>query len=143
MNHEALVVHYYGGGCHNLQGRQKLTTGNTCTQVQCRCINLYISNFPLYSEGARPGAAFLCTRKSTFSSTGIRFKKVVLENIQPVLKLFLLSVFWFFAALYRQPLTYHKQNKKPDSLQRYLEAGGCHNLQGEYHYSTADTCILY
>jgi hypothetical protein len=51
--HPAQVLHYYGGGCHNLQGRQKLTTGNTCTQVQCRCINLYISNFPLYSEGAR------------------------------------------------------------------------------------------
>jgi hypothetical protein len=49
----ALVRYYYAGGCHNLQGRQKLTIGNTCTQVQCRCINLYISNFPLYSEGAR------------------------------------------------------------------------------------------
>ena len=35
----------------------------------------------------------------------------------------MLSVFWVFAALCRQPLTYHKQNKKPDSLQRYSEEG--------------------
>jgi hypothetical protein len=49
-------------GCHNLQRRQKLTTGNTCTQVHCRCINLYCSNFPPYSEGARAGA-FLCSRE--------------------------------------------------------------------------------
>ena len=32
----------------------------------------------------------------------------------------MLSVFCVFATLYRQPLTYHKQNKKPDSLQRYI-----------------------
>jgi hypothetical protein len=32
-NPPALQRYYGGGGCHNLQGRQKLTTGNTCTQV--------------------------------------------------------------------------------------------------------------
>ena len=76
-----------------LTGEKKLTAGNTGTQVQCRCINLYCSKFPLYSEGARAGAAFLCTRKSTFFSTGIRFKKVVLENIQPVHLGFYLRLF--------------------------------------------------
>jgi hypothetical protein len=46
--------------CTQLTGEKKLTIGDTCTQVQCRCINLYCSNFPLYSEGARAGA-FFCT----------------------------------------------------------------------------------
>ena len=77
-------------------------------------------------------------RSPLYRSTGIRFKKVVFEYsfYDTQEKLFLkhttrtfrffqkflkkmLSVFWVFAALYRQPLTYHKQNKKPDSLQRY------------------------
>jgi hypothetical protein len=69
-----------------LTGEKKLTTWNTCTHVQCRCINFYCSNFPPYSEGARAGPLY--------RSTGIGFKKVVLKgqiynlsnnkNIQPV-----------------------------------------------------------
>jgi hypothetical protein len=35
-------------GVSQLTGEKKLTTGNTRTQVQCRCINLYCSNFPPY-----------------------------------------------------------------------------------------------
>jgi hypothetical protein len=79
-----------------LTGEKKLTTWSTGTQVQCRCtsINLYCSNFPLYSEGARAGA-FKMHRKIWDSAargvqgTGIRFKKVVLKcflrlGLQPV-----------------------------------------------------------
>ena len=61
VKYPALVLHYLEAGCHNLQGRTKLTTGNTCTQVQCRCINLYCSNSPPYSGGCAAAAgAFLC-----------------------------------------------------------------------------------
>ena len=55
---------------------------STCTVVTSPCYSRVRVRFCACVK-AGAGAAFLCTRKSTFFSTGIRFKDVVLETYNP------------------------------------------------------------